>query len=130
MKTSSLTNAFLPFQLPLALVLLIAVVVAGILPWSDGTAHAAPSHPAKRSNPILWKPCGQFGAQCGQVSVPVDWNNSDGPHIKLAVALLRASHPSQPLTCHGEVPTALKTNRSGISYVELPLSALMFVGSK
>lgn len=94
MKTS-LKNAFLKCRLPLAFGLLVAVAVAGVLQWSGGTAHGTPAHAAKSSDPILWKPCGQSGAQCGQVSVPLDWSQPDGTQIKLAVALLHASDPSQ-----------------------------------
>src|SRR5690349_11027147 len=94
MKTS-LKNAFLKCRLPLAFGLLVAVAVTGVLQWSGGTSHGTPAHAAKSSDPIVWKPCGQSGAQCGQVSVPLDWSQPDGTQIKLAVALVHASDPSQ-----------------------------------
>src|SRR5579884_3982381 len=94
MKTS-LKNAFLKCRLPLAFGLLVAVAVAGVLQWSGGTAHGTPTHAATTSDPILWKPCGQSGAECGQVSVPLDWSQPDRAHINLAVAMLHASQPSQ-----------------------------------
>lgn len=94
-KTSSLTSAALKYRLPLAFMLLVTGLVAGGLAWHSGTAHGTSSNRAKSSDQIRWKACGQSGTQCGQVSVPLDWNKPDGPHIKLAVAILHASDPSQ-----------------------------------
>ncbi len=64
-----------------------------------GTAPAAARTVAPRSTPrtIAWGPCTdpsliQAGAQCGYLSVPLDYNNPNGTQIQLAVS--RIQHTS------------------------------------
>jgi pimeloyl-ACP methyl ester carboxylesterase len=44
---------------------------------------------------IAWAPCAEYpAAECGTLSVPVDWNRPRGPRIDLALARLRATDPA------------------------------------
>lgn len=70
------------------------VVVAGA---SAATGRDATADDASAASAIAWGPCSeadlqQAGAQCGYVSVPVDYSDPDGPQIQLAVS--RIEHTS------------------------------------
>jgi pimeloyl-ACP methyl ester carboxylesterase len=72
-----------------ALVAIVAVAAPGISPATAApTASPAPS--------IHWRNCGG-GFQCGTISVPVDWSQTAGPQLSLAVARHPADVPSQRL---------------------------------
>ncbi|MFI1755317.1 alpha/beta hydrolase [Streptomyces sp. NPDC020571] len=54
--------------------------------------YASPSDPGA----LRWAPCGDLeepGAECGTLSVPVDWGRPDGPRLDLAVARRKAADP-------------------------------------
>ena len=73
----------------------VAGVIAGML-WA--VAPASASTPSSTSAPsIAWGPCSDpnlqaFDAQCGLLSVPLDYNNPNGQKIQLAVS--RIAHTS------------------------------------
>jgi pimeloyl-ACP methyl ester carboxylesterase len=72
-----------------ALVAIVAVAAPGISPATAApTASPAPS--------IHWRNC-SGGFQCGTISVPVDWSQTAGPQLSLAVARHPADVPSQRL---------------------------------
>ena len=71
----------------------VASVVMGML-WAASSAAAATPAPAPS---ITWGPCSDpnlqaFNAQCGYLSVPLDYSNPNGPKIQLAVS--RIEHTS------------------------------------
>jgi pimeloyl-ACP methyl ester carboxylesterase len=72
-----------------ALVAIVAVAAPGIPP-----AAAAPTGSPTPS--MHWRGCGG-GFQCGTISVPVDWSQTSGPQLSLAVARHPAEVPSQRL---------------------------------
>src|SRR5262249_28454690 len=48
----------------------------------------------QRAPASAWQPCAEDPtAQCGTVSVPVDWSRPDGPRIELALARRPATDP-------------------------------------
>jgi pimeloyl-ACP methyl ester carboxylesterase len=44
---------------------------------------------------LAWSPCGEHGAECGTVRVPLDWDRPGGDRITLAVSRLRAADPDR-----------------------------------
>jgi hypothetical protein len=74
------------------LLVAIGTVVATALPLAS-PAHATTAAGAAVSQTgIAWKRCGAQ-LQCAQVSVPLNWDQPDGTHIKLAV--IRRLAPDQ-----------------------------------
>jgi hypothetical protein len=69
-------------KVPLLLIA-IGTVVATALPLAS-PAHATAAGAAVSQTGIAWKSCGKQ-LQCAQVSVPLNWHQPDGTHIKLAV---------------------------------------------
>ncbi|MFD7656966.1 alpha/beta hydrolase [Actinosynnema sp. NPDC059797] len=70
-------------------VLPIAALIAGLL----GPPVAAPE---ARAAAIPWQPCPeQPAADCGTVSVPLDWADPRGPKVDLAVSRVRATDPAR-----------------------------------
>lgn len=77
---------------------LAVTVLAALTPVS---AYAAPEGESAASygQPPVWGPCGQFvedttripSAQCGTVSVPVDYDQPQGPYAQLAVIRVPAT---------------------------------------
>ena len=74
----------------------MAVLLAGSLvacgPKVDGTPQSATSAPdaAHRAPAVAWKPCDPgddlpAGAQCGKLTVPVDYAEPDGAIANLAL---------------------------------------------
>jgi hypothetical protein len=69
--------------------------VIGVMLWAAAAAGAA-TVPAQASS-IAWGACSDpnlkaFNAQCGYLSVPLDYNDPNGPQIQLAVS--RIQHTS------------------------------------
>ncbi|MEU4743659.1 alpha/beta fold hydrolase, partial [Actinosynnema sp. NPDC023658] len=66
---------------------LLVVAPAASLPGAAPSAEAAT---------IAWQPCpDQPAAECGTVSVPLDWAAPRGPRVDLAVSRVRATDPSR-----------------------------------
>ncbi|WP_262401728.1 alpha/beta hydrolase [Actinomadura sp. CNU-125] len=58
------------------------------------TASAAAAETAPAPSRITWTTCGDDGkAQCGALTLPVDWDDPDGPTFELAVARRTALDP-------------------------------------
>jgi pimeloyl-ACP methyl ester carboxylesterase len=65
--------------------------------WLAAPAGASTTVPAPAQQSISWGPCSDlnlqaFNAECGYLSVPLDYNNPSGPQIQLAVS--RIQHTS------------------------------------
>src|ERR1700716_3681258 len=78
----------------------IAAACIGLaLPFA--TAFPAVANPATATvrSSISWQDCGSAeaspNAQCGTISVPLDWNRPGGAQIKLAVTKHRATGTKQ-----------------------------------
>ncbi|WP_327090193.1 alpha/beta hydrolase [Nonomuraea sp. NBC_01738] len=64
------------------------VMLATLVPVSGAAADTAPSA-------ITWAPCEEEpSAECGKLTVPVDWSKPTGPTIDLAVARRKATDPA------------------------------------
>ncbi|GAA3183861.1 alpha/beta fold hydrolase [Nonomuraea roseoviolacea] len=73
------------------LVLTLLSAVATALPAVPASADA----PASAEAPIAWAPCAEDPtAECGTLTVPVDWSRPAGETFQLALARRRASDPS------------------------------------
>ncbi|GIJ50769.1 peptidase [Virgisporangium aliadipatigenens] len=70
-----------------------AVTLVGLLP---GVAKAAPAPDgAGAVPPIAWAPCVDAPeADCGTVTVPIDWSRKNGPTIQIALARRKALDPA------------------------------------
>ncbi|MEO6082083.1 MAG: alpha/beta hydrolase [Umezawaea sp.] len=55
-------------------------------------AGQATADPVERP---VWASCGDHGAECGEVRVPLDWARPGGDRITLAVSRLRAADPDR-----------------------------------
>src|SRR5262245_20324555 len=65
----------------------LAVIATALAVLTPPSASAAQS--------IAWAPCAEYpGAECGTLSVPVDWNRPRGPRIDVALARTRATDPA------------------------------------
>jgi pimeloyl-ACP methyl ester carboxylesterase len=74
----------------------IAAAMALVVPGSP--AGAAPDEPAGKSgNPtVAWAPCEEDPtAECGTLSVPVDWSRPRGERFDLALARRKATDPAR-----------------------------------
>ncbi|MDF5751929.1 alpha/beta hydrolase [Spongiactinospora sp. TRM90649] len=98
--------------------LLAAALVALLALSPPAPASAAPQKstaPQAPAQAITWTPCVRNPtAECGKVTVPVDWNDPGGPTIDLAVARRKAADPDArvgSLLLHPGGPGS-----SGISY--------------
>ena len=74
-------------RLLLAAVLVTAGLSGAVL--SPSAASAAPA-----TGRVVWKPCGDKGAECGTVAVPVDWASPGGAKVELALSRRRATRPA------------------------------------
>jgi hypothetical protein len=75
----------------------MAAILAASASASAAVRHGVTAHTASASQGISWGPCSeadlqQAGAQCGYLSVPLDYANRSGPQIQLAVS--RIEHTS------------------------------------
>ncbi|GAA3700516.1 alpha/beta hydrolase [Nonomuraea antimicrobica] len=65
-----------------------SVALTTLLPVSTADA-------ATESAAIAWAPCAEEpAAECGKLTVPVDWAEPDGPTIEIAVARRKATDPA------------------------------------
>ncbi|WP_188190366.1 alpha/beta fold hydrolase [Nonomuraea sp. SYSU D8015] len=76
-------------------------VLAAVLPASTAQAAGAAvagdgaSAAVTGASAIAWAPCEEEpAAECGKLTVPVDWSKPDGPKIDLAVARRKATDPA------------------------------------
>ena len=79
------------------LVAVIAALLTTSLPTSIASAHpvdaAAPQVPVQS---VAWQECGTtFKGECATIKVPVDWGNSTGETIDLAIGRLKALDPAK-----------------------------------
>lgn len=80
-------------------VLVLAAGLAGTGPASGAPARvedaaASAPGPAGAGSHIAWKPCeDDASAECGALSVPVDWGRPDGDRFDLQLARRRATDP-------------------------------------
>lgn len=75
----------------LSLLLALAAPLAPAAP----AAAAVPDAPAGASKPVSWSPCPEdASAECGTITVPVDWNNPGGQTFALALARRKATDPA------------------------------------
>ncbi|GII67084.1 peptidase [Sphaerisporangium krabiense] len=74
---------------------LMAVLAATVALSPLAPAGATPTAPAAASGEIAWTPCPRNpAADCGTLTVPVDWKDPGGPTFELAVARLKATDPA------------------------------------
>src|SRR5438270_577382 len=84
---------------------LLGLVAVGTAPTTaaaaaPATATTAPAAvPVEASQSVAWAACpqpeaAQYGAQCGTLTVPMDWSDQSGPTIGLAVMRVPASGAS------------------------------------
>ncbi|MEU0869335.1 alpha/beta hydrolase [Nocardia brasiliensis] len=78
----------------LAVVLLLAAVPAG---GCAGDRASEPPDPVAgvHLEAPAWQPCGQHGAECATLPVPLDWAAPDGERITLSLTRQRARKPEQ-----------------------------------
>ena len=105
--------------------IVVAVTVAAAA-WCSVLASSAAAKVRPRDlSSIQWGPCAAgsdleaLGAQCGTLSVPLDYNRPYGPHIQLAVSKLE--HTSDAAHYQG----AILTNPGGPGASGLDLSAIL-----
>jgi len=73
--------------------LAIAAAMALVVPGSP--AGAAPNKPSG-SPAVAWAPCAEDAtAECGTISVPVDWSRPRGEHFDLALVRRKATDPAR-----------------------------------
>src|SRR5690242_16599201 len=94
-----------------------------LAPGAGARASSAAVTPAALSS-INWGPCTEsdlvaLGAQCGMLSVPLDYNHPSGPQIQIAVSKLE--HTSSAADYQG----AILTNPGGPGGSGLDLSAIL-----
>jgi len=70
------------------------LALAGLAGSASVAGAATGSADATTANSIAWKTCpgtfgSKYGAQCGFLSVPLDYSRPHGTHIKLAVSVIR-----------------------------------------
>ncbi|WP_214415496.1 alpha/beta fold hydrolase [Sphaerisporangium fuscum] len=72
------------------------VTVAALLPVSAAGAATGDETTADvAKGGITWAPCAEEpAAECGTLTVPVDWSRPDGPKIDLALARRKATDPA------------------------------------
>ncbi|MBM7810416.1 alpha/beta hydrolase [Saccharothrix algeriensis] len=56
---------------------------------------AVPAAARARAQPPDWRACGERGAECATVEVPLDWSEPGGERISLAVSRLSAADPAR-----------------------------------
>ncbi|MCX5068914.1 alpha/beta hydrolase [Micromonospora lupini] len=70
----------------------LALTAAGLTPASPAAARAQPA--ARPAPTITWRPCAtDASAECGTLSLPVDWNRPRGERFDLALAR-RVANPA------------------------------------
>ncbi|MHB9863561.1 alpha/beta hydrolase [Streptomyces sp. YIM S03343] len=85
------------FRGALAATLLIAPLV-GLAPDADAQAEVTSSGTNRPASTIDWSPCEEEAtAECGTVTVPIDWDRSRGSTIDVAVIRRKATNPRERL---------------------------------
>ncbi|PPK62058.1 alpha/beta hydrolase [Actinokineospora auranticolor] len=72
--------------------LVTALVTAAVASVVAATGAQAQTPARDR---VAWQKCGERGADCGSVSVPLDWNRPGGAKITVAVSRLKATDPAK-----------------------------------
>ncbi|MCK2215668.1 alpha/beta hydrolase [Actinomadura sp. ATCC 31491] len=71
------------------------LALAALLPVPPAGAAAASAAAATPQGGITWAPCEEEpSAECGTLTVPIDWSRPDGPTIDLALARRKATDPA------------------------------------
>lgn len=74
----------------------VAVALAVVAGLSLVIAPAATATTNSGADTIDWQPCAANPqADCGWVTVPIDWSHPSGPTIQLAVSRVRATDPAE-----------------------------------
>ena len=102
-KTTSAFRAFRFSTAPFRQAVVVLLVSFGVCSLLDthrvSAAVVVDASSAKSASPgnIAWHSCegNPADVDCAQVQVPLDWNQSNGPEITLAVARHRASQPNE-----------------------------------
>ena len=86
----------------------LTAILIGAAPAGAASAHVKVAHVTPASGGIVWGPCSESdlvaaGAQCGYLSVPLDYSNPNGPQIQLAVS--RILHTSNAANYQGAIIT-------------------------
>jgi pimeloyl-ACP methyl ester carboxylesterase len=86
----------------------LAAILIAAAPAGAASTHFKVAHVAPASGGIVWGPCSESdlvaaGAQCGYLSVPLDYSNPNGPQIQLAVS--RILHTSNAANYQGVIIT-------------------------
>jgi pimeloyl-ACP methyl ester carboxylesterase len=86
----------------------LTAILIGAAPAGAASAHFKVAHVTPASGGIVWGPCSESdlvaaGAQCGYLSVPLDYSNPNGPQIQLAVS--RILHTSNAANYQGAIIT-------------------------
>ncbi|MFB4280925.1 alpha/beta fold hydrolase [Nonomuraea sp. MTCD27] len=69
------------------------LALATALPIS--AANAATGTTTESTESIAWAPCEEEpSAECGKLTVPIDWSKPDGPKVDIAVARRKATDPA------------------------------------
>jgi pimeloyl-ACP methyl ester carboxylesterase len=78
----------------------VAASLAVLFVLADGVVASG-----TRATGIAWTPCAEDAtAECGTVSVPVDWADPGGARIDLALVRLRATEPAERIGALVDVP--------------------------
>jgi pimeloyl-ACP methyl ester carboxylesterase len=102
-KTTSAFRAFRFSTAPVRQAVVVLLMSSGVCSLLDthrvSAAVVVDAPSAKSAAPvkIAWHSCegNPANVDCAQVQVPLDWNQSNGPEITLAVARHRASQPNE-----------------------------------
>jgi pimeloyl-ACP methyl ester carboxylesterase len=87
------TNDWIIVRRRLSLTAVALLALATLLPVP--AADAAPRTAGAAAGGIVWAPCEEEpAAECGTLTVPIDWSKPDGPTIDLAVARRKATDPA------------------------------------
>jgi pimeloyl-ACP methyl ester carboxylesterase len=85
------------FRGALAATLLIAALV-GLTPHADAQAEVTSSGTSRPASTIDWSPCEEDStAECGTVTVPIDWDRPRGSTIDVAAVRRKATDPRERL---------------------------------
>ncbi|MEU1390504.1 MULTISPECIES: alpha/beta fold hydrolase [unclassified Nonomuraea] len=80
-------------RLPLLATAFVALAALTPVPAANAATTAKPA--TTTTNAITWAPCEEEpSAECGKLTVPIDWARPSGPSIDLAVARRKATDPA------------------------------------
>ena len=82
---------------PLGVALLLLACVVAIVLGPDSPSGAAVPAAAQPGGALDWHSCGDHGAECSRLEVPLDWSKPDGPKIYVGVTALAPEDPAHRL---------------------------------